>query len=42
MVDVSDNSLYTAWVGSNFLQEGYDAADWLEIQQGEVQKKLTL
>lgn len=29
MVDVSDNSLYTAWVGSNFLQEGYDAADWL-------------
>lgn len=29
MVDVSDDSLYTAWVGSNFLQEGYDAADWL-------------
>jgi ABC-type sugar transport system substrate-binding protein len=29
MVDVSDDSLYEAWVGSNFLQEGYDAADWL-------------
>jgi galactofuranose transport system substrate-binding protein len=29
MVDVSDNSLYEAWVGSNFLQEGYDAAGWL-------------
>lgn len=29
LVDVSDDSLYTAWVGSNFLQEGYDAAGWL-------------
>lgn len=29
MVDVSDDSLYEAWVGSNFLQEGYDAAGWL-------------
>lgn len=29
MVDVSDDTLYEAWVGSNFLQEGYDAADWL-------------
>lgn len=25
----SDESLYTAWVGSDFLQEGYVAADWL-------------
>lgn len=30
MLDVSDDSLYTAWVGSNFLQEGYDAVGWLE------------
>lgn len=30
MIDVSDDSLYTAWVGSNFLQEGYDAVAWLD------------
>ena len=30
MIDVSDDSLYTAWVGSNFLQEGYDAVSWLD------------
>lgn len=30
MIDVSDDSLYTAWVGSNFLQEGYNAVEWLE------------
>lgn len=29
MIDVSDDSLFTAWVGSNFLQEGYDAVEWL-------------
>lgn len=29
MIDVSDESLFTCWVGSNFKQEGYDAADWL-------------
>ena len=29
MVNVSDESLYTAWVGSDFLKEGYVAADWL-------------
>lgn len=29
MIDVSDDSLFTAWVGSNFLQEGYDAVKWL-------------
>lgn len=29
MIDVTDDSLYTAWVGSNFLQEGYDAVAWL-------------
>ncbi len=30
MIDVSDDTLYTAWVGSNFLQEGYDAVKWLD------------
>lgn len=35
MIDVSDDSLFTAWVGSNFLQEGYDAADWLLGKAGD-------
>lgn len=30
MVDVSDDSLYTAWVGSNFELEGKKAAEWLK------------
>lgn len=30
MVNVSDDSLYTAWVGSNFELEGKKAAAWLE------------
>jgi simple sugar transport system substrate-binding protein len=29
MIDVSDDSLYSCWVGSNFEQEGIDAANWL-------------
>ncbi len=29
MINVSDDSLYTAWVGSDFEQEGKDAANWL-------------
>lgn len=29
MVDVSDDSLYTAWVGSDFLAEGNKACEWL-------------
>lgn len=29
MIDVSDDSLYTCWVGSDFYQEGLDAVDWL-------------
>ncbi len=31
MVDVSDDSLYTAWVGSNFELEGKKAAEWLRL-----------
>lgn len=30
MVEVSDDSLYTAWVGSNFELEGKKAAAWLD------------
>ena len=30
MVDVSDDSLYTAWVGSNFKLEGQKAMTWLD------------
>jgi len=36
MVKVSDQSLYTCWVGGNFEKEGMDAADWLA---GELKKK---
>ncbi len=30
MIDVEDDSLYTAWVGSDFKKEGVDAAKWLK------------
>lgn len=33
MVDVSDDSLYTAWVGSDFLLEGKKACAWLKAYQ---------
>lgn len=29
MIQTNDDSLFTAWVGSNFLQEGYDAVEAL-------------
>lgn len=29
MIDVSDESLYTCWVGSDFYQEGLDSVEWL-------------
>lgn len=29
MVDVSDDSLYTCWVGSDFKREGIEAGEWL-------------
>ena len=31
-VRVSDDSLYTCWVGSNFMQEGIAAAEWLDSE----------
>ena len=33
MVDVKDDSLYTAWVGSNFKLEGQKACAWLKAYQ---------
>lgn len=33
MVDVSDDSLYTAWVGSDFKLEGEKACAWLRLTQ---------
>lgn len=35
-VDVSDDSLYINWVGSDFLQEGKMATEWLE---GELEER---
>ncbi|WP_407920574.1 ABC transporter substrate-binding protein [Flexilinea flocculi] len=29
-IKVTDDSLYVAWVGGNFLQEGYNAVEWLD------------
>lgn len=29
MVETDDDTLYNCWIGSNFLLEGYKAADWL-------------
>ncbi len=29
-IKVTDDSLYLAWVGGNFLQEGYNAIEWLD------------
>lgn len=30
MISVSDDSLYTCWVGGNFVKEGQDAVNWLD------------
>lgn len=41
MVNIKEDELYTAWVGSDYLQEGYDAASWLaEYAQKEKIKSL--
>ncbi|HWP50322.1 MAG TPA: ABC transporter substrate-binding protein, partial [Clostridia bacterium] len=36
MIDVSDDSLYTAWVGSNFRSEGDKAAEWMKKKFANV------
>ena len=44
-IDVADESLYTSWVGSDFLAEGRRAIAWLERQlaaQGRAEEKLRI
>lgn len=35
MIDVEDSSLFTAWVGSDFRNEGDEAVRWMEQEFGE-------
>lgn len=44
-VKVADDSLYTAWVGSDFKQEGVDAGTWLETyleQSGRSEDEINI
>lgn len=36
MIDVNDSSLYTCWIGSDFLKEGRSAAAWLDDAFGDA------
>ena len=44
MVDVSDDSLYTAWVGSDFTAEGQAAGAWLKayLDAKKITKKVNI
>jgi simple sugar transport system substrate-binding protein len=45
MIDVSDDTLYTCWVGGNFIKEGEDAADWLAAhlkEQGRADEDINI
>ncbi len=45
MMDVSDDSLYTCWVGGNFVKEGEDAAGWLKTyleEQGKSGEEINI
>lgn len=45
MVEVSDESLYTCWVGGNFVKEGEDGAKWLDNylkEQGREEEEINL
>ena len=35
MIEVSDNSLFTCWIGSDFRKEGDTAVSWLEQKMGD-------
>lgn len=35
MIDVSDSSLYSCWIGSDFLKEGRSATAWMDTQFGD-------
>ena len=44
-VEVEDNSLYTTWIGSDFVREGQDAGCWLEEyleEQGKTQDEINI
>ncbi len=44
-MDVSDDSLYTCWVGGNFIKEGQDAAAWLKNyleEQGRADDEINI
>lgn len=36
MIEVSDNSLFTCWIGSDFRKEGDTAVNWLEEKMGDT------
>ena len=45
MIDVSDDSIYTAWVGGNFIKEGNDAVIWLDgylKDKGRADEKINI
>ncbi|MCD7763981.1 MAG: ABC transporter substrate-binding protein [Lachnospiraceae bacterium] len=45
MVDVEDETLYTAWVGSDFQKEGEMAVEWLETyleEQGRSEEEIKI
>lgn len=45
LMDVSDDSLYTCWVGGNFVKEGEDAGIWLEKylqEQGREDEEINI
>lgn len=45
MVDVTDDSLYEAWVGGNFVKEGQDGIIWLEDYleaEGRAEEELNI
>lgn len=37
-IEVANEQLYMAWIGSDYLQEGYDASDWLEDYLGQNER----
>lgn len=44
-ISVSDNGLYKTWVGSNFIQQGKDGANWLKnhlISQDQLDKQMNI
>lgn len=40
-IEIKEERFYAAWIGSDYLQQGYDAGDWLEeyLKESEEDKK---